>query len=149
MSSLFLIKPLQKAFTLIELMIVIAIIAILATVAIPSYNSYTKKAALSELLAASSAYKTDVEICVYNLGRTDGCNNGENGIKNDKLDKSKYVASVAVENGEITVKGKESLKDYSYTMKPELQQDGHLTWKTTCNGADTSLFPANFCSTKE
>ncbi|KIE91322.1 hypothetical protein AP460_02737 [Actinobacillus pleuropneumoniae] len=43
MQKLSLIRPLTNAFTLIELMIVIAIIAILATVAIPSYNSYTKK----------------------------------------------------------------------------------------------------------
>lgn len=43
MQKLNLIRPLTKAFTLIELMIVIAIIAILATVAIPSYNSYTAK----------------------------------------------------------------------------------------------------------
>ncbi|MDU5698791.1 MAG: prepilin-type N-terminal cleavage/methylation domain-containing protein, partial [Haemophilus parainfluenzae] len=46
-------KPLHKGFTLIELMIVIAIIAILATIAIPSYQNYTKKAAISELLQAS------------------------------------------------------------------------------------------------
>lgn len=69
MQKLNLIRPLTKAFTLIELMIVIAIIAILATVAIPSYNSYTQKAALSELLSASASYKTDVEICMYNTGR--------------------------------------------------------------------------------
>ncbi len=68
MKKIRLIRPLAKAFTLIELMIVIAIIAILATIAIPSYTSYTQKAALSELLSASASYKSDVEICIYNVG---------------------------------------------------------------------------------
>ena len=47
-------KSVKKGFTLIELMIVIAIVAILATIAIPSYQNYTKKAAVSELLQASA-----------------------------------------------------------------------------------------------
>ena len=47
----------QKGFTLIELMIVIAIIGILAAVAIPSYNNYTMKAKFSEVVLATAGVK--------------------------------------------------------------------------------------------
>lgn len=139
--------PLQRAFTLIELMIVIAIIAILATIAIPSYNNYTKKAALSELLQASASYKSDVEICLYNTGKVSECNGGLNGIQaNQTSSEAKYLKSVSVSAGVITIEGKNAVEGYGYTMTPKVDK-GKANWSISCRGEDTSLFPANFCAT--
>lgn len=149
MKKIRLIRPLAKAFTLIELMIVIAIIAILATIAIPSYTSYTQKAALSELLSASASYKSDVEICIYNTGALTNCTGGSNGVQANKTDvaDAKYLKSISVASGTITVEGKGSIDGYGYTMTPKFANN-NITWATSCRGSDTSLFPANFCGTK-
>ncbi|MEK6210886.1 MAG: pilin [Pseudomonadota bacterium] len=53
-------KALQKGFTLIELMIVVAIIGILAAVALPAYQDYTARAKMSEVILAASACRTSV-----------------------------------------------------------------------------------------
>lgn len=53
-------KNLQKGFTLIELMIVVAIIAILAAIALPAYTDYTIRARVSEGLVAASSLKSTI-----------------------------------------------------------------------------------------
>ncbi|MGE0331941.1 MAG: pilin [Ramlibacter sp.] len=90
-------KSLQKGFTLIELMIVVAIIGILAAVALPAYQDYTVRARASEvLLAASSARTAVTELCQQN--------NSCVSITGITVNSSKFVADGAVgSNGTITV----------------------------------------------
>jgi type IV pilus assembly protein PilA len=69
-------KTIQKGFTLIELMIVVAIIGILAAIALPAYQDYTVRSKVSELLLAGSSARTSITEAAQNLGTVTGSGSG-------------------------------------------------------------------------
>ncbi|HEZ1465427.1 TPA: pilin [Neisseria meningitidis] len=94
-------NTLQKGFTLIELMIVIAIVGILAAVALPAYQDYTARAQVSEAILLAEGQKSAVTEYYLNHGEWPG-NNTSAGVASSSTIKGKYVKEVTVANGVIT-----------------------------------------------
>ncbi|RQK42532.1 pilin, partial [Neisseria meningitidis] len=94
-------NTLQKGFTLIELMIVIAIVGILAAVALPAYQDYTARAQVSEAILLAEGQKSAVTEYYLNHGIWPG-NNSDAGVASSTDIKGKYVQSVEVKNGVVT-----------------------------------------------
>lgn len=140
-------KAMQKGFTLIELMIVIAIIGILAAVALPAYQDYTARSQVSEALSLSSGAKGAVTEYWTNKGTFPG-NNFSAGLSAAASITGKYVSQVSVGTGGLitaTMKGTGSvakgIESATLALSPTTSA-GSIKW--TCKSGTSSGLKAKY-----
>ncbi|HHO0725974.1 TPA: pilin [Neisseria meningitidis] len=124
-------NTLQKGFTLIELMIVIAIVGILAAVALPAYQDYTARAQVSEAILLAEGQKSAVTEYYLNHGKWPSDNSAA-GVASSSTIKGKYVKEVEVKNGVVTATMlstgvNNEIKDKKLSLWAK-RQDGSVKW---------------------
>ena len=142
-------KAIQKGFTLIELMIVVAIIGILAAIAIPAYQDYTIRGQVSEGLTLAAAAKAAVSEFYAQTGVAPA-NRVQAGMGNTDTatdTAGNYVSGLAVVNGVLTItygntgnqRANKNIATKNITLVPYVSNDSSVSWK--CRSDTSSATP--------
>jgi type IV pilus assembly protein PilA len=128
------LKTIQKGFTLIELMIVVAIIGILAAIAIPAYQDYTIRSQVTEGLNLAAAVKAGVAESFANTGNWP---TSLTALGMASAPSGKYVSNVSITNpGVISItysnvapfQANRNLNGLILGLKPFANLNGDITW---------------------
>lgn len=130
------VKKVQRGFTLIELMIVVAIVGILAAVALPAYQDYTIRAKISEALGIAASTKTQIAETYAATGALPSTL-ASAGISNFQA--TDYVSGLAVGTGglititldDAALGGEVTSGTNTITFQPTAAADGKITWDCT------------------
>ena len=130
-------NTMQKGFTLIELMIVVAIIGILAAVAIPAYQDYTVRAKVSELIVAGSSVKSAISEGFQTNGMDGVKSAAQSAAKGSSTAPvSKYLKSIAVTDAGVI-----TLTTTSDASLPTEAQNKTIIMSPYARGAGTGTTP--------
>ena len=143
-------KTMQKGFTLIELMIVIAIIGILAAIAIPAYQDYTIRAKVSEGLNLAGAAKLAVSETFDSTGAM-AANNAAYGLPTAASITGTNTSSVSVAStGAITITyeatglgGSPTANAKTIILVPDTSSAGSVQWGCSTGDMPSKYRPAN------
>jgi len=134
-------KQVQKGFTLIELMIVVAIIGILASIALPAYQDYTKRAHVTEGLSLASGAKTAVAE-YYSTKASWPADNAAAGLADATDISGTAVTQVEVEDGVITATFNKKVTDGATLELTPTDAGGSIEWDCTGGDLDAKYRPS-------